>query len=233
MVSFSVKHGAIAALSGMLLGIMLWSARGYVVIKKVTPTAKGASGKMLANVAPCTQLHIPLYGVVQMTDQRSAVGPSSGLAVAAVRMLAPGVNPTILTSATKSDGVTPVSEDALSALPGVERSGMAFAQSEDPALRSCDYKLADRPADQPLIQAAKAALGSNGLATAEQMNSDGAVYLVSDDPLDANDEIVTIDVPTTSTELPNGGHSFASEHLVAVVDKSTDAVSEIGQVPAT
>jgi hypothetical protein len=133
--------------------------------------------------------------------------------------------------ATKVDRVTQITQSGVAGIPGVRASGIVYAQSSDPALRSCDYKLIDQPQDQPLVAAAKAGFVKTGLATTDELDGEGTMYLVSDDPLDAAQVIVTIDVPTNPTAT-NGTTSYGTEHLVAFVTQTSDTVSQTGIVPS-
>ena len=61
------------------------------------------------------------------------------------------------------------------------------------------------------------------------MDGSGAMYFVSDNPLDAAQVIVTIDVPSdTGTALPNGqGTAFDEVSHEAFVDRGTGYVTQI------
>jgi hypothetical protein len=231
MLKLRMRPAAVAVLAGVLLGAGLSAAQGRIASNGTRSAASQTTEKLSANVPSCSQFHIPLYGVVQMADRSSTIPSSAGLLVATIHMVNPSATPSLLTNATESDGVTRATVDGLKALPGVQKAGLAFAQSSDPRLRSCDYMLSDRPADQPLVSAATSAIQAGGLATRQQVDSIGAIYLVSDDPLDASKVIVTIDAPTTATTLPGGGQSSSIVHLTALVDRSTHSVSQIGVVP--
>jgi hypothetical protein len=109
-------------------------------------------------------------------------------------------------------------------------------QSEDPALHSCDYTLADKPAAVSLASDAIDALEGNGLLTDSQASNSGDVYLLSDDPLNSDEVVFTIEVPSSNVvpdpEYP--GYYIAvgkGPSYAAVLDKKTGAVLALGNAP--
>jgi hypothetical protein len=64
------------------------------------------------------------------------------------------------------------------------------------------------------------------------MNSEGAVYMVGDDPLDAADNVVTIDTSGPGSR-PGPGAPIVHTQIphIAVVDRTNLKVSEVGVLP--
>lgn len=82
---------------------------------------------------------------------------------------------------------------------------LAYPQAEQPQLLSCNYLLADSPADQPLINAAIKAIVRAGYArSAARVRSGLQIVTVSDNPLTAGEVIVTLMFSGAGHKLPNG-----------------------------
>lgn len=82
---------------------------------------------------------------------------------------------------------------------------LAYPQAKQPQLLSCNYLLADSPADQPLINAAIQAIVKAGYArSAAQVRSELQIVTVSDNPLAAGEVIVTLMFTGPGHKLPNG-----------------------------
>jgi hypothetical protein len=82
-----------------------------------------------------------------------------------------------------------------------------YPQSRQPRLLSCNYLLADKPADQPIMDAAIAATVRAGyFRSVRSVRSQLQIVLVSDDPAADGSVIVTIMVsgPLQSPGVPNG-----------------------------
>jgi hypothetical protein len=100
--------------------------------------------------------------------------------------------------------------------------GPAYPQAKQPALLSCNYLLADKPADKPLINAAIAAVVKAGYRpSAAWVRSNLQIVTVSDNPLTplrAGDVIVTLMFTGPGRKLPNGPvvHSLVSDTVLEV-----------------
>ena len=82
---------------------------------------------------------------------------------------------------------------------------LAYPQAKQPQLLSCNYLLADSPADQPIINAAIKAMVKAGYArSAAQVRSALQIVTVSDNPLIAGQVIVTLMFGGPGHKLPNG-----------------------------
>ncbi|HEV3310150.1 MAG TPA: hypothetical protein VG815_06505, partial [Chloroflexota bacterium] len=158
---------------------------------------------------------------------------SDGFNVVALNAVGAGTPSIVMVNPHKTDG-TSVTAQALESEPGVQAVGAVNPQSSNPSLLSCDYRLSDRPADAPLVGAAQAALMGANLATTTQMNGEAAIYMVGDDPLDAADNIVTIDTPGPGYR-PGLGAPIVHTEIphIAVVDRKTLDVSEVGVLPGS
>ena len=83
--------------------------------------------------------------------------------------------------------------------------GLAYPQAKQPQLLSCNYLLADAPADQPLINAAIRAMVKAGYArSAARVRSALQIVTVSDNPLIAGQVILTLMFAGPGHKLPNG-----------------------------
>ena len=198
------------------------------------PGLRGTSSqKDMAAPTPCGTGESPIYFVAQLSPDGSVPKlQSDGFDVVPLSPTTAGAQSIVMVNPRKADG-TSVSTEALMAEPGVQAAGGVNAQSSDPKLLSCDYRLSDRPADAPLVAAAISALASANLATAADMNSgEDAIYMVGDDPLDAADNVVTIDTSGPGYR-PGPGAPIVHGWIphIAVVDRTTLKVSEVGVLP--
>ncbi len=115
---------------------------------------------------------------------------------------------------------------------GVLRSAAGYnAQASESDLYSCDMKMSDKPAAQPYITAAEKAAEADGLATRADFASTASPFLISDDPLDPNSYIVTLDVPgPPQTSLPTDMPTlYTQRSIITLVTKQNPAVTGIGQ----
>lgn len=234
MIGIRGRYVAVALLSGVIGGAILTgplNATGLVY--RLSSPEVGAKVSDVAHVMPCGQGASPITLAVKLSNAQAASAlAASGLRIGASRAIAPGTSTMTLISPRKADG-TPVSLAAVQSILGVQSAGAVFPQSADPTLRSCDYKLQDKPRAQRLVSAAETALASAGVASRQQMDGDGAMYLVSDNPLDTEQVIVTIDVPGTGVALPGGqGMAFNEVSHEAFVDCSTGQVTQIVDGPS-
>lgn len=116
---------------------------------------------------------------------------------------------------------------------GVLRSAAGYnAQASEPDLHSCDMKLSDKPAAQPYLTTAEKAAEADGLATSADFASTASPFLISDDPLDPDSYIVTLDVPgPRQTGLPTDMPTtlYNQRSIITLVTKQTPIVTAIGQ----
>jgi hypothetical protein len=72
----------------------------------------------------------------------------------------------------------------------------AYPQAKEPRLLSCNYLLADQPADRPLMNAAIAAVVRAGyFRSAREVRSQLQIVTISDNPVAAGSVIVTLFFP--------------------------------------
>ncbi|MGH7750191.1 MAG: hypothetical protein ACREQ5_36300, partial [Candidatus Dormibacteria bacterium] len=114
--------------------------------------------------------------------------------------------------------------------PAIAAVGYVRAQTSDPSLRSFDYKLSDKPAAQRFLIPAEAAIVAGGFATRAQINAPASIRMISDDPIDPGQLIVTatiegplITLPATSTIT---AHSLIA--VVAFIDRASARVLDVG-----
>jgi hypothetical protein len=115
--------------------------------------------------------------------------------------------------------------------------GLVLDQSADPSLDSCSYTLADKPAAQVLVNDAVVALEAGDFLQKSPPNDSGVIEMVSDDPLDASEAIVTIEVPNDSGAVGVTGEpgyytaTSPASAYAAVVNKTSGTVSAVGLAP--
>jgi hypothetical protein len=80
-----------------------------------------------------------------------------------------------------------------------------LSQSQQASLLSCDMLLSDRPAAQPIVNAAIAAVAQQGdVSSAATLTSELQEVLISDNPATADSVIVTLLVPGAVVPNPPG-----------------------------
>lgn len=149
-----------------------------------TPSAMVAKGNV--NPLSCSAQTSQAIGV--LVRRRISYPPAAGF----TPLQAPkdAVNPIWVSYVILSDDPS----TTLATIPDVIPGGnpvLMFAQSSVASLRSCDYKLADSSGAQTLLQSAEQAMISEGLATSAQLNDPATIFMVSDDPLNPFQALVT------------------------------------------
>ena len=190
-------------------------------------------GKGSTPALQCGTGESAIYFVAQLSPSGSVSKlQSDGFDVVVLNPTAAGAPSIIIVNPRETDG-TAVSTEALAAEPDVQAAGSVNPQSSDPNLLTCDYRLSDRPADAPLVGAAKSAFAAANLATPADLNSEDAVYMVGDDPLNAADNFVTIDTEGPGFRPKALGAPIVHQQIphIAVVDRTTLKVSEVGVLP--
>jgi hypothetical protein len=100
-----------------------------------------------------------------------------------------------------------------------------LSQSRQASLQSCDMLLSDRPAAQPIVNAAIAAVARQGyVSSAAALRSELQVVLISDNPVAADSVIITLLVPGAVVPNPPGARGPVVHSLDAytvIVQQST------------
>jgi len=98
-------------------------------------------------------------------------------------------------------------------------------------LRSCDYRLADKPAAAAMAAAASKAMVEASLLTQAQIDDGGTMFLLSDDPTNPNHLFLTISTAIGFDKLPTSAVSLSGARTayVAVVDRTTRAIVQTGK----
>lgn len=138
--------------------------------------------------------------------------------------LSGSANNQVIVEAQTSGGAM-VSAAALEAEPGIEQAAPVLAQSANPTLRSCSYDLSTSSTDIGLKADARSAFLAAGDASSAQL-SDAPMWLVSDDPYDVTNVIVTAEVagPALTVAGPTGMTVRSVVPHTAIVDPATGAV---------
>ncbi len=151
---------------------------------------------------------------------------SSGLQVAA----ATGAHPSdevVVQTRTTSGALTDLA--TVKQIPGIQDAAPIYAQSTNPAFRSCDTTLSNSAADEALMADASRVFRTNDGMSADTLAN--AQWTVSDDALDDGTEIVTATVP--GPVLPPRAQQPASITVrsvvphMAFVDPVTDTVRRV------
>jgi hypothetical protein len=102
----------------------------------------------------------------------------------------------------KSDGSV-VSVASLGATSGLASVAPVLSQSSDPTLRSCFYKLNDSSGALPYLHAGQNALVKRGYVTEGHLSDASTSYMISDNPLDSTEILLTMIVPGAKVTLPS------------------------------
>jgi hypothetical protein len=122
-----------------------------------------------------------------------------------------------------------ISPAALTGTP-FTRVADVMAQSADPALRSCDYLLSDRPAAQPFVRAALTAAYAHGMApSATALRAELQMVMVSDNPLRPGSLIVTMLIPgpMQSAATATMPALYGLNSIIVVMNRTGAAVTGI------
>jgi hypothetical protein len=167
------------------------------------------AGLFTINTQPCQGDPGPIGTVVRTIAGSSLAGQGIDFPVTA---LVRGTDTTLY--------VAPRGATLTPSHPASTQLGTVAVPSVHPAYRSCDYALQDNPQDLAFKAAAERAFASAGLATLAQMDGQGIIWMVADDPTSASDELVAIDIETPLTASSPG----TIRTLVAAVDPSSATV---------
>lgn len=89
-------------------------------------------------------------------------------------------------------GVSGAQFSALQSEPALRAVGPLLAQSSDPDLRSCDYRLSDKPKAAALAEVVGKAMVDAGLLTRAQIDAGGTIFTLSDDPTNPRQLFFTV-----------------------------------------
>ena len=143
---------------------------------------------------------------------------------------APGSQSLVMVSPSGDLGIAQSALAAAKASSTVAGAGIVYLHSTDPALHSCFYDLADKPAAAALAATAAREVVEEGLVTKDALAAVG-MSLVTDDPLDANVVIVTFGVPGKPDVRPALGapsNIFQTQFINAFVNRTTGDVIAAG-----
>jgi hypothetical protein len=129
----------------------------------------------------------------------------------------------ILVLVSSSDNSSELS--ALQAIGSISAVGSIFAQANEGIYLSCDYTLDDNLADTTLVGSVSASAIAAGLVTPSDLSNSADVDMVSDDPLNSSELLVTLTFPTGEPVTQNQGGSSVSigqlSAVTALVSRST------------
>ena len=190
----------------------------------VSRASKGSEGSF-APAVRCTPAQIGYAGVVRPGQ---AVAAHNALGSALLAQVTDSVSGTI-DVARSASGMSSTAQSAY-----FSQWKPVLSQSEQASLQSCDMLLSDRPAVQPIINAAISAVAQHGLAaSATALRSDLQVVLVADNPLTAGSVIVTLLVPGPVVPNPpgaSGGPVVTSlAAYTVIIQQPTDQPTGVAQ----
>jgi len=175
---------------------------------------------VIAQMAGGASLSLPGYQVGPLlTSQPGGTQPS------------PGTAALVMVSASSDLGHAQSAFAAAKASSTVAGAGIVYLHSTDPALRSCHYDLADKPAAAELAATAGSAMVAMGLVTKDALSAPSSTWAVTDDPLDPAVKIVTLGVqgkPDVRPALGAPSNIFQTQFINAFVNRTTGDVIAAG-----
>src|SRR5438132_2160118 len=117
----------------------------------------------------------------------------------------------------------------LRSLPAVKSVGFILAQSEDPELRSCDYRLSDKPAAVEIAQRATAWMVANAVLTQSQFDAGGTTFQLAEDPTKPEHLFFTVLLAAPGGGIPGSENAGSLTSYVATIDKATGAILSAGR----
>lgn len=228
MQKFKLYVSSLALIAGVCVGITGFTLASHPLGVAVTVTG-GTSASATPDstkAAPPPQkcgTNNPVVGYIGTLQPGVSVASLPGQAsVAELRSLNGG--PTLVESFTKS-GLTGGS--------GLSSFGAVRLLSTIESLQSCYYHFSNRPATQPYVAAAESALSKAGFVTEANADSPLAAY-ISEDPLSANAELVTLGYEGPPDTSVPADWSDATPHTMvkymAVVENGSYSVSSVGEL---
>lgn len=103
-----------------------------------------------------------------------------------------------------------------------------LSQSTDASLLSCNYRLADKPDALALAQKGFGALVSSNLATQSSIDDPSTIYIVADDPADANLALVIAAFNSGSVTATATTPKLDRTSAAALINKTTGQIVELG-----
>jgi len=88
--------------------------------------------------------------------------------------------------------------------PSSAQLGTVTVPSAHLAYRTCNYALQDNKLDLSFKAAARKSFVAARLATAAQLNGQGVLWMVADDPTSTSDELIAVDIETPMTSSSPG-----------------------------
>jgi hypothetical protein len=190
---------------------------GGVAAKASAVTAKGRSD--LGMAPRCTPAPIGFIGLLRPGQALRARQSLGGSILATVTEPRTGVLDLVRTPDNKTSQMT---------AGYFARWSPVLSQSRQPKLQSCDMLLSDRPAAQPLIAAAVAAVARHGFtSSATKLRASLQEVLVSDDLLQPGMVLVTLMVPGAAYHPANAPVLHHLSSYTAVVSESTHQVAAV------
>jgi hypothetical protein len=184
----------------------------------VTTTSRSSaeSVKGIVPNLPCTPSPIGYAGLVRPGHAQAAQNALGSALLARVPDSASGT----VVIARSAGGMAAGAQSA-----ALSQWKPVLGQSQQASLQSCNMMLSDRPAAQPIINAAISAVAQQGyVSSAATLKSELQEVLISDNPVAADSVIVTLLVPGAVVPNPPGAsgpvvHSLAP--YTVIVQQST------------
>ena len=183
----------------------------------------------------CGQNQTPI-GYIAYLKPGQTVTTLASQGLAATQLTQVGqLPPAVLIGPPVTEAVGSSAPQIVSQLPsGTAAYGLVYPQASEPDLVSCDYQLADKPADKAYVTAADALLLSKGFVNDQQLVTD-PMFFISDDPLNRSVYIITVKVlggpiaPPSNT--PQGVTILSTVDFAVLEDAQSTAVVAFGNAP--
>ncbi len=191
-----------ARIGGLTVAVALLSLLAGCATNRVSPSRTSGAGAVTSDTKgsaphPCTGAVIGAVSLLS-TGHTLAQVAATGFHVRADLRDGAGHDYLILgTGASASSTSRLVHATALAPLVAdrvLSASDDVLSQSSDPRLRSCDYTLSDRPIAASIASSVESAAEQMGLASRTIVEAHLGARLISDNPLNSQQLLVTIQV---------------------------------------
>ena len=237
----SHSHLSSNILVASLVGLAFGSLAGFFVATRLPTTpAHGAptaiDQRTAGGIAKCG-VNSPTLGYIGTLAPSSSLSAVTQAGFRATELSAVGPNGdaglVLLAPLPSVSGIGLTPPDLLPPSSGLSTSRRISAQAAESSVLSCHYLLADKPAATAYVSSAEASLESAKLVTSSELSDVIALYL-SDDPLNPNDYIVTIDIKGPSEAaagVPASAVVYSTRSFAVLVTKSGGTVMAQGLSP--
>lgn len=123
----------------------------------------------------------------------------------------------------------PQTVSAAQANPALAVTGWIRARSMDLSLRSCFYRLDDKPAAVEMANRATAWMVQNGVLTRAQIDAGGTTFGLADDPTNSANLFFSVILATPGGGRPGTEAAGSLTRYTAVIDRATGTILGAGK----